>query len=193
MKSFSQFIQAINEDIEITDVPDSIAVRRQSEKNWQREFLDSKSKNLGVIHTGFSLYMAKTDTPSLWAFFIVLNAAKKVVGEIEADVTGKRITIQRTTVLPDFRQSRVGVSLAILAYKHLSKLGYSIMSDWQQSVGGASLWQRMLQDKSVSSRIVAVSGGSAIDKELGQATKMPPKQIWGNSMTRLLLKPKPKR
>jgi hypothetical protein len=190
MKSFSQYIQAMNEDINIVDGSIDLPAMKGTEKNWQRKFVHSKSKNLGEIYKGFSLYMAKTDTPSVWVFFIVLNTSKKVVGEIEADMVGKKLTIQQTGVLPKFRQSHIGASLAILAYKHLSKLGYTIMSDWQQSVGGASLWQRMLQDKSVSSRIVAVSGSSAIDKQLGQATKMSTDQIWGNSMTRLVLKPK---
>lgn len=177
MKSFAQYIQSLTEDIELTtDVARNqrVNIRFASDK-----FEYEKSKtNLGKIHPDYSLYRGHGEIPD---FYIVQDKTNKVVGHISTyrvdGKASKHFGINHTYIDINHTYQKIGYSLAVAAYKQLSKLGYTITSGDRQSVGGASIWRRLMKDKSVSKDVRAMRG----KKDMGQASKLPTSDIWTTS------------
>lgn len=175
MKTFSQYIQSLTEDIELTSGVgrnQKINIKYAADKFED----DEKSKtNLGKIHSDYSLYRGHGEIPD---FYIVQDKTNKVVGHISTYRVGgkssKHIEIDHTYIDINHTQKQIGHSLAIAAYKHLQKLGYTITAGERQSIGGASLWQKLMKDKSLSKDVRAMRG----KKDIGQASKLPTSDIW---------------
>jgi GNAT superfamily N-acetyltransferase len=170
MKSFKQYIF---EDIEL--ISGIRRATRQDMNTAQDEFDYSNKKNLGKIHKDYSLHKSGGD------FYITHDSSKKVVGHItnQTPHKSKRLEVEAAAVHPEHTKKKIGHSLAVAAYKHLHKQGYTIHSGNEQSAGGASIWRDLMNDPDTSEHVYAVHhpyGGKKT--ELGQASKLHTGDIW---------------
>lgn len=169
MKTYRQLL----EDIELMS-----GIRRATRGDMntaQDEFDYSSKKNLGKIHKDYSLHKSGGD------FFITHDKSKKVVGHISNQTPhkSKHIEVAATTVHPDHTKKKIGHSLALAAYKHLHKQGYTIRSGNEQSSGGASIWHGLMNDPKTKKHVHAVHHPYIGKKtELGQASKLHTGDIW---------------
>lgn len=169
MKTYRQLL----EDIELMS-----GIRRATRGDMntaQDEFDYSSKKNLGKIHKDYSLHKSGGD------FFITHDKSKKVVGHISNQTPhkSKHIEVAATTVHPDHTKKKIGHSLAVAAYKHLHKQGYTIRSGNEQSSGGASIWHGLMNDPKTKKHVHAVHHPYIGKKtELGQASKLHTGDIW---------------
>ena len=136
MKNFKQLL----EDIEL--VSGHPRTTKSDIRNAQMDFEDDAEyrKNLGKIHKDYSLHHSDGH------FFITHDASDKVIGYIETDGSGKKIKIGQLNIDKDHTKKKIGHSLAVAAYKHLYKTGYTIYSGEEQSIGGASVWRELMKD-----------------------------------------------
>jgi hypothetical protein len=173
MKTYSQLL----EDIELTSgigrmgKDDIKAV--QDEHNY-----DTRKKNLGKIHKDYSIHRSQFGD-----FNIVHDKTKKVVGQIQNETPGKRkhLKVGLVAIHKDHSKKKIGHSLAVAAYKHLhANHGYTIHSGREQSPGGASIWQHLMKDPKTSKHVRAVITRKmdGDTKDIGQASKMNPADIW---------------
>ena len=172
MKTYKQLL----EDIELMS-----GIRRDTrgELRSVRDQLSGRSKkNLGKIHKDYSLHKSGGD------FFITHDSSKKVVGHISNQTPrkSKHLEVEATAVHPDHTKKKIGHSLAVAAYKHLHKQGYTIKSGSEQSFGGKDVWfgkHGLMNDPKTKKHVHAVHhpyGGKKTD--LGQASKLHPGDIW---------------
>lgn len=133
-----------------------------------------KHENLGEIHPGYELHQHVSSVTGrnrgkpvhIHQYSIVHKKSGDVAGEIDASAgkvhrktgehtpgTGKGLKITWTHVHDEHSSKKVGTSLPIAAYKHLHKLGHSIKSDTTHSFGGASIWDRLRNDKDVKRHV----------------------------------------
>ena len=164
---------SIQEDIEL--VSGHPRTTKSDMRNAQMDFKDDAEyrKNLGKIHKDYSLHHSDGH------FFITHDASGKVIGHIETDGSGKKIKIGQLNIDKDHTKKKIGHSLAVAAYKHLHKTGYTIHSGEEQSVGGANVWRELMKDPETKDHIHAVhSRYGGRKKELGPASKMPTEDIW---------------
>jgi hypothetical protein len=169
MKTYRQLL----EDIELIS-----GIRRATRGDMntaQDEFDYSNKKNLGKIHKDYSLYKSGGDV------FITHDSSKKVVGNISNQTPhkSKHLKVEATAVHPDHSKKMIGHSLAVAAYKHLHKQGYTIRSGNEQSPGGASVWHGLMNDPKTKKHVHAVHHPYHGSKtELGQASKLHTGDIW---------------
>ena len=172
MKTYKQLL----EDIELMS-----GIRRATRGDMnsaQDDFDYSSKKNLGKIHKDYSLHKSGGD------FFITHDSSKKVVGHISNQTPrkSKHLEVEATAVHPDHTKKKIGHSLAVAAYKHLHKQGYTIKSGSEQSFGGKDVWfgkHGLMNDPKTKKHVHAVHhpyGGKKTD--LGQASKLHPGDIW---------------
>jgi hypothetical protein len=170
MKSFKQYI---SEDIEL--VSDIGRTGKREIQDAQDEFTHSRKKNLGKIHKDYSLHKSSGD------FYITHDPSKKVVGHISNDTPHKNRQLQvgLTAISKHHTKKKIGHSLAVAAYKHIHGLGYTITSGREQSVGGASIWQSLMNDPEMRDHIHVIHhpyGGRR--RDLGRASDLHTGDIW---------------
>jgi len=139
---------------------------------------DTRKKNLGKIHKDYSIHRSQFGD-----FNIVHDKSKKVVGHIqnETPTKSKHLKVGLVAIHKDHTKKKIGHSLAVAAYKHLhGKHGYTIHSDRFQSPGGASIWQHLMKDPKTKKHVRAVITRKmdGDTKDIGQASKMNPADIW---------------
>lgn len=139
---------------------------------------DTRKKNLGKIHKDYSIHKS-----SFGDFYITHDKSKKVVGHISNETPTKRkhLKVGLVAIHKDHTKKKIGHSLAVAAYKHLhAKHGYTIHSDRQHSPGGASIWHHLMKDPKTSKHVRAVITRrmDGHTKDIGQASKMNPADIW---------------
>ena len=174
MKSFLQYI---SEDIEV--VSDIV---RPTEHDWSKVSAPDESsrfKNFGKIHKYYSLHQDSLRN----SFVIIHDKSKSVVGEIQNESSEpKTLRVGMFAVHDDHTKKKIGHSLAVAAYKHLhGKHGYTIHSGSEQSPGAVSIWQDLLNDPKTKKHIHATEENPdnfGETKDLGQASKMNPADIW---------------
>jgi len=170
MKSFKQYI---SEDIEL--VSDIGRTGKREIQDAQDEFTYSRKKNLGKIHKDYSIHKSSGD------FYITHDPSKKVVGHISNDTPHKNRQLQvgLTAISKHHTKKKIGHSLAVAAYKHIHGLGYTITSGREQSVGGASIWQSLMNDPEMRDHIHVIHhpyGGRR--RDLGRASDLHTGDIW---------------
>jgi hypothetical protein len=171
MKTYRQLL----EDIELVS-----GIRRDTrgELRSVHDQLSGRSKkNIGKIHKDYSLHKSGQD------FVITHDKSKKMVGLISTTThhnsKGKHLEVAATAVHPDHTKKKIGHSLAVAAYKHLHKQGYTIRSGNEQSPGGASVWHGLMNDPKTKKHVHAVHHPYHGTKtELGQANKLHTGDIW---------------
>jgi hypothetical protein len=145
-----------------------------------------KPKNLGKIHKNYSIHSRDGN------FFITHDKTKKVVGHIADDgrsSKSKTIGVGMVLIDKNHTKKKIGHSIAVAAYKHLHKKGYTIHSGTEQSAGGAAVWRELMKDKATSKHVHAMHKDDwplSRAKSLGQASKLHTGDIWtsGSGETR---------
>jgi hypothetical protein len=187
MKTYRQLL----EDIQLEP-----NISRLNRKDWKgihdefhsdieaaRSLPSLRMHKLGKIHKEYSIHRNHNGND----FFITHDKSKKVVGHIENDhvsdnpETSKHLRVGFLAIHPHHSKKKIGHSLAVAAYKHLhGKHGYTIHSGIQQSMGGASVWQHLMKDPKTKKHVRAVVSrkGDEDIKDIGQASKMNPADIW---------------
>jgi hypothetical protein len=171
MKTYCQLL----EDIELVS-----GIRRDTRgelRSVHDQLSGRSTKNLGKIHKDYSLHKSGQD------FVITHDKSKKMVGLIATTAhhngKGKHLEVAATAVHPDHTKKKIGHSLAVAAYKHLHKQGYTIRSGNEQSPGGASIWHGLMNDPKTKKQVHAVHHPYHGTKtELGQANKLHTGDIW---------------
>lgn len=177
MKSFKKYI---SEDIELSS--DIVRPKISDWKGTQSKFEKFKKlKNLGKIHDDYSIYSHSGGR----SFYIVHDRKNNVVGEITNNSrTPNHIEVGGLSVHKNHTKKKIGTSLAVAAYKHLHGLGYTIGSGGVQSIGGASVWQELMNDPEINKHVHALQhpfGGKYTDvKDLGQASELDTGNIWAS-------------
>ena len=171
MKTYRQLL----EDIEL--VPDIQRDTRWELRSVHDQISGRSKKNLGKIHKDYSLHKSGKD------FVITHDKSKKLVGVISTTAhhnsKGKHLGVAATAVHPDHTKKKIGHSLAVAAYKHIHKQGYTIRSGNEQSPGGASVWHGLMNDPKTKKHVHAVHHPFIGKKtELGQASKLHTGDIW---------------
>ena len=140
-----------------------------------------KIKKVGVIEGKFTVYSAvnpKTDSEHTHFYVVIDNKSKKVVAYTAGDIWKREYSPAATFVHPDYSSSRMGFSIPAELYKQISKQ-YTVSSGRSQTVGGASIWKRLMRDLKSGVQLVDAQGKKKSPKGVSD------KNIWvahsGNS------------
>lgn len=184
MKTFSQ----LREDIEMVAAFSKPGKARRgllgvTETVWRADAAKElrKIKKVGEIKNAFTVYSAiNSDADSAHTHFYVAidNKSKKVVAYTAGDIWKQEYSPAATFVHPDYSSSRMGFSIPAELYLQISKQ-YAVSSGHSQTVGGASIWKRLMRDLKSGVRLVDADG------KKGSPKGVPDNKIWaahsGNS------------
>ena len=174
MKKFKQLL----EDIEL--VSGHPRTTKRDMQDAQMDFEDNAEfrKNLGKIHKDYSLHRSGRD------FWITHDPSSKVVGHIDTEPSGesgggKKLHIAQLNIDRNHTKKNIGHSLAVAAYKQLWRTGHTINSGSDQSIGGASVWNDLINDPETQNHVHAVySVYGERGTQLGLAKHLNPADIW---------------
>lgn len=160
MKTFLQLRLGLQEDVEIIDWPKTTAIKIGREllgvslKRWSESSEDAAASNgkprqirrIGSLGGGYTTYLSIGAHPIGTHLFLVTTGSKeKIVAYAAGALDGGVFKVDTTVAHPDYTFSRIGLSLPALLYRQIA-LQYTVQSSGQQTVGGASIWQRLVAD-----------------------------------------------
>ena len=160
MKTFSELRQGLQEDVEIIDWPKATAAKIGKEllgvpfKRWSGSSEDKTASNgrprqirrIGRIGGDYTVYLSVGAHPiGTHLFLVTAGPTEKIVAYAAGALDGGVFKVDTTVAHPDYTFSKIGLSLPALLYKQIA-LQYTVQSSWQQTVGGASIWQRLVAD-----------------------------------------------
>ena len=160
MKTFSELRLGLQEDVEIIDWPKTTAAGAGktllgvSLKRWSAASGDAAASNgkprqirrIGSLGGGYTTYLSVGAHPiGTHLFLVTAGSTEKIVAYAAGALDGGVFKVDTTVAHPDYTFSRIGLSLPALLYRQIA-LQYTVQSSWQQTVGGASIWQRLVAD-----------------------------------------------
>ena len=146
--------------MEIIDWPKTTAAKIGREllgvhfKRWSGSSGDAVASNgrprqirrIGRIGGGYTVYLSVGAHPiGTHLFLVTAGPTEKIVAYAAGALDGGVFKVDTTVAHPDYTFSRIGLSLPALLYRQIA-LQYTVQSSGQQTVGGASIWQRLIAD-----------------------------------------------
>lgn len=189
MKTFSQLRQGLQEDIEMIAAFSKPGKARRgllgvTETVWRADAAKElrKIKKVGEIKNAFTVYSAinpdASESDHTHFYVAINNKSKKVVAYTAGDIWKREYSPAATFVHPDYSSSRMGFSIPAELYLQISKQ-YAVGSGRTQTVGGASIWKRLMRDLKSGVQLVDAQGKKKSPKGV------PDNKIWaahsGNS------------
>lgn len=160
MKTFLQLRLDLQEDVEIIDWPKTTAAGAGKTllgvdwKRWSAATGDAATSNgqpkqirrIGSLGGGYTVYLSVgAHRQGTHLFLVTTGSKEKIVAYAAGVLDGGVFKVDTTVAHPDYTFSRIGLSLPALLYKQIA-LQYTVQSSFQQTVGGASIWQRLVAD-----------------------------------------------
>lgn len=157
MKTFSELRVGLQEDVEIIDWPKATAASAGKTllgvpfKRWSGDKTASNGQSrqirrIGRIGGDYTVYLSVGAHPiGTHLFLVTAGPTEKIVAYAAGALDGEVFKVDTTVAHPDYTFSRIGLSLPALLYRQIA-LQYTVQSSWQQTVGGATIWQRLVAD-----------------------------------------------
>ena len=160
MKTFSELRLDLQEDVEIIDWPKTTAAsagktllgvpfKRWSGSSGDKTISNGKPRQIrriGRIGGDYTVYLSVGAHPiGTHLFLVTAGPTEKIVAYAAGALDCGVFKVDTTVAHPDYTFSRIGLSLPALLYRQIA-LQYTVQSSWQQTVGGATIWQRLVAD-----------------------------------------------
>lgn len=160
MKTFLELRLGLQEDVEIIDWPKATAASAGKGllgvpfKRWSGSSGDKTASNgrprqirrVGSLGGGYTVYLSVGAHPiGTHLFLVTAGPTEKIVAYAAGALDGGVFKVDTTVAHPDYTFSKIGLSLPALLYKQIA-LQYTVQSSFQQTVGGATIWQRLVAD-----------------------------------------------
>lgn len=139
---------------------------------------------MGSIHPDYSMVHTTSDghgfAPSSNTFHIVHKQSNSIVGQIhtQSSLEDGSHEVMNMKLNADHRKSKIGHSLAVAAYKHISNAGHTLRSGVLQSAGGASIWNALRRDPETKHRVFVQYNKRNVKKAL----HLPAARIWATDV-----------